>query len=259
MRRRNILFLALLLLSVTSFAQYPYSLEPEPTDSTAADSLVTDSLVSPSGLLQSDPQTMLVAKALIWARRLLYRGFLEDSETGTNAVYALTEWKEISGPFGPVMAHLSVTYLGRVNWLGKNAAWLQMTYRSLETDRPSVDLDLVVEPGEKVGEVYRALWRVNKGSFSSIAFKPPADEFDFDLQDRPKPGEDSELKLFSGSYDVTPYSGSGGNGAKVIAYRSDEVPPLSLVRLGYGGFSLNLRDQASDVEPKFEVPLPTTR
>ena len=112
---------------------------------------------------------------------------------------------------------------------------------------------------DKLGEAYRALWRVNKEELAAVRFGVPSGEFDYDRDDEPRAGEQTTLKLYAGDFPVTLYRGSGGDGAKVIAYRNNEVPPLSLVRLSYGNMSLNLRDRASDVEPKLQVPLPTSR
>ncbi|MCL4306144.1 hypothetical protein KJZ99_09530 [bacterium] len=262
MRSRCTQILALwLFIATVAFAQYPYSLEPAQLDTLVVDTLRTDSIPQPvqEEAVQDDPAARLRSQALTWVRHLLYRGFLDDEVSGVMAVYALTEWKESTGPFGPVIAHLSITYHGGVSWMGKNAAWLQATYKSLETDRPSVDFDLVVERGEKIGEVYRGLWRMNKEPFSNVSFVLPQSVFDDDRLDQPRPGEKTELKLYSGTFPVTVYRGSGAEGAKVVAYRSTGIPPLGLVRLGYGTHCLNLRDRAVDVEPRFEVPLPTSR
>jgi hypothetical protein len=100
---------------------------------------------------------------------------------------------------------------------------------------------------------------VNKDELKSFSFALPMNAFDYDREDKPAPSNESVLKLYAGDFNVREYRGSGADGSKVIAYRASEVPPLGLVRLGYGNMCLNLRDRASDVEPKLEVPLPTSR
>lgn len=258
--------LALLLLILLP-AQAQYSYDPN-KPKVNEDSLQTDSLeadTTSSGelkdlqLSEGDKTSELKTQALTWVRRLIYRGFLDDETTGTSATYALTEWSETSGPFGPVLAHVTVIYLGSVTWLGKPSAWFQATFKSFEDDRPSVDFDLVLSANGGLGEAYRSLWRLNKEELANCYFGPPTGQLDYDREDHPRAGEEQTLKLFSGEFLVTKYVGSGADGAKVVAYRGAGVPPLEIVRLGYGNYSLNLRDRASDVEPKFEVPLPTSR
>ncbi len=262
MRRSCYLALALLfLLTSSATAQYPVSLLPAVSDEDTqdADSLVADTVVAIPAQSESEMASELKKQALTWVRRLIYRGFLDDQVTGTSATYALTEWSESSGPHGPVLAHVSVVYLGSVSWLGKPSTWFQATYKSLDGDRPSVDFDLVLAGRDQLGEAYRALWRVNKEELTAFSFEVPSSEFDSDRDDKPRSGDQTTLKLYSGDFPVTLYRGSGTDGAKVIAYRTKDVPPLSLVRLSYGNMSLNLRDRASDVEPKLQVPLPTSR
>lgn len=270
MRGCNICLLALLLLSVAvCFGQYPVSLptKDEQTDTVTVDSISTDTTaqVEPTKEENTEEEfvgtspSALKAEALMWVRRLVYRGYFDDETTGVTAVYALTAWKEASGPYGPVLGHVSVTYLGSVSWLGNSAAWIQATYKSFEPGRPSVDFDLIMERGEKLGKAYRALWRMNKEELTSANFNIQEGQYDIDRDDQPRSGDETELKLFSGTYPVTVYRGSGADGAKVVAYRGRDIPPLNLVRLGYGTHCLNLRDRANDVEPKFSVPLPTSR
>ncbi len=263
--------LALLLaLATSAMAQYSYTGKPvaaEP-DSLAKDSLSIDTTAAkpvapavpavrePS---ESDRTFAMKRDALTWVRRLIYRGFLDDQTTGTSATYALTEWSETSGPFGPVLAHVTIAYLGSVSWLGKPSAWFQATYKSFDEGRPSVDFDIVLAANDGLGEVYRALWRANKDPLEACGFVLPPGQLDYEREDKPRPGDETVLKLFSGEFPVTKYNGSGADGAKVIAYRGSDVPPLGIVRLGYGGYSLNLRDRANDVEPKLQVPLPTSR
>jgi len=268
MRSWYIGLLALLLLSTgTALAQYPVNAPSrnDQADSLEADTTAQDSLTIPQSTVDSEAeqeaaaQSKVQADALKWVRRLLYRGFFDDENTGVSAVYALTAWKESSGPYGPVLAHVTVTYLGAVSWLGKPSAWIQATYRSFEPGRPTVDFDIIMDTGEQLGDVHRGLWRVNKDELSSVSFKLPPGELDIDRQDRPRGEEQSELKLYAGTFPVTVYRGSGAEGEKVVAYRGEDIPPLNLVRLGYGTFCLNLRDRANDVEPKLQVPLPVTR
>jgi hypothetical protein len=253
------LALLLALCSVAS-AQYPVSLPTKTEDSLKTDSVATDTttLAAPKPS-EFEQMSELKANALKWVRRLVYRGFIDDQLTGTSATYALTEWKEASGPAGPVLAYVTVVYLGAVSWLGQPSTWIQATYKSLDVDRPSVDFDLVLAGRENLGEAYRALWRVNKEELKSFSFGVRPGEFDYDREDKPTPGKELTLKLYAGDFSVTEYRGSGADGEKVVAYRADEVPPLSLVRLGYGNMSLNLRDRATDVEPRLQVPLPTSR
>lgn len=264
MLRRSTLALLLAMTSLV-WAQYPVSLQPAviPTDTATVDTSKVDTVKKAA---QDKPSVSPERKssefkeqALTWVRRLIYRGYLDDQTSGTSATYALTGWNETSGPYGSVIAHVTVVYLGSVSWVGKPAEWFQATYKSLDKERPSVDFDLVLAAGDKLGEAYRALWRLNKEELSAFSFALPGNEFDYDREDQPRAGEQTNLKLYSGDFPVTKYLGSGANGAKVIAYRGTDVPPLGLVRLGYGNNSLNLRDRASDVLPKLQVPLPTSR
>lgn len=242
-----------------TFAQYPVSLPTANDDSLETDSAAVDSAVTAPEPSEFEQLSELKTNALTWVRRLIYRGFLDDQLTGTSATYALSEWREVSGPAGPVQAYVTVVYLGSVSWLGKPSSWFQATYKSLDVDRPSVDFDLVLSGRETLGDAYRALWRVNKEELKSFNFGVKPGTFDYDREDKPTAGKESVLKLYSGDFNITEYRGSGADGDKVIAYRANEVPPLSLVRLGYGNMCLNLRDRASDVEPRLEVPLPTSR
>ncbi|MBK6765782.1 MAG: hypothetical protein IPG71_05440 [bacterium] len=268
MRGLNMALLAVLLVSAwAAYGQYPVSLpsRDDQVDSLEVDTTAADSLRAPApAAVSEEAQTAAMlskvqADAQKWVRRLLYRGYFDDEDSGVSAVYALTAWKESSGPYGPVLAHVTVTYLGAVSWLGNPAAWIQATYRSFEPGRPTVDFDIIVGTGEKLGDVYRGLWRVNKDELSAVNFKIPPGELDVDRQDQPRSEEQMELKLYAGTFPVTVYRGSGTEGEKVVAYRGAEIPPLSLVRLCYGTYCLNLRDRASDVEPKLQVPLPVTR
>lgn len=263
----HVLFALLVVGSAVSFAQYTASQSQRraETDSLDADTTARDSLAAPRTPTELEPAqeaaTLLEvqADALKWVRRLLYRGYFDDENSGVSAVYALTAWKESSGPYGPVLAHVTITYLGAVSWLGQPSAWIQATYRSFELGRPTVDFDIIIDSGEQLGDVHRGLWRLNKDELSSVSFKLPPGVLDVDRQDEPRGEEQSELKLYAGTFPVTVYRGSGVEGEKVVAYRGDDIPPLNLVRLGYGTYCLNLRDRASDVEPKLQVPLPVTR
>lgn len=264
---RHAVLALLLALATSGWAQYSYTGQPVTAeeDTLAKDSLAVDSVKAkpetPAVIERSESErnAELKKEALTWVRRLIYRGFLDDETTGTSATYALTEWSETAGPYGPVLAHLTVIYLGSVSWLGKSSAWFQATYKSFDDDRPAVDFDLVLAAGDGLGEPYRALWRVNKEPLETCNFLPQQGQFDADRQDEPRAGEETVLKLFSGEFPVTKYNGSGADGAKVVAYRGSDVPPLQIVRLGYGNYSLNLRSRANDVEPKLQVPLPTSR
>lgn len=265
---RSISLAALVLqlaLCTLALAQYSYTGKPQTaeTDTLTTDSLSADTVKSEKPAVfepsESDKLSELRKQALTWVRRLVYRGFLDDETTGTSATYALTEWSESSGPHGPVLAHITVIYLGSVSWLGKPSAWFQATYKSFDDDRPTVDFDLVLSAGTGLGEAYRSLWRVNKEELSNCNFAVAPGQFDYDRDDSPKSGDETVLKLYSGEFPVTKYIGSGAEGLKVVIYRGSDVPPLGIVRLGYGGYSLNLRDRANDVEPKLQVPLPTSR
>ncbi len=260
--RIGTLVLALMLIAQLGIAQYSRPAAPSESDSTTADSLrdsTAQALPTPS-VNAPGPKIELMQQAMRWVRRLLYRGYLDNSTSGTSATYALTEWTEAAGPQGPVIAHVTIIYLGAVSWMGKPAEWFQATYKSFENERPTVDFDLVMAASnDKVGEAYRAIWRVDKDELASALFNDTKGMFDFDREDQPVAGEQTVLKLFAGEFPVTKYIGSGGDGAKVVAYRSSDVPPLNLVRLGYGNHSLNLRDRGYDIEPRLQVPLPTSR
>jgi len=256
----GLLTLCSVQLAVAQYSHIGIS-QPEP-DSLKADSLVDSAVVAPKKIAPpaNDERGELMKQALLWVRRLLYRGFLDNSTSGASATYALTEWNETAGPQGPVIAHVTIVYLGAASWLGKPAEWFQATYKSFENERPTVDFDLVLaENGGHLAEAYRALWRMDDEELTAVAFNDTRGAYDFDREDTPQAGEQTVLKLFAGEFPVTKYVGSGVDGAKVVAYRATDVPPLDIVRLGYGRHSLNLRSRASDVLPKLEVPLPTSR
>ena len=254
-RTMNKLLLSLLLCF--AFTQggaaqsYLYNIEG---DSTKQDTALTE-----ADLPVLDPAELAAGKALAWVRRLLFRSFPDYSTTGLWAQYAESDWNRTAGSYGPVRAHMTVNYLGTTAWLGKGAEHFQFIYRTLELPKVTVEVDVIVSPEDKVGEIHRAVYRVNKGEIRSANMTLEQGQLDYDKLDRPKPGEPEELRMYSGTYHPTVYAGTGANAAKVYAYRVAELPPLDLVILGYGNEALVYKKGGDSAVPSFDAPAPSVR
>lgn len=255
-----------------TYAQYdlsPDTTKPEMQDAAqvAADSLKADSTREDTARLEradenanpvvtAAPTAGVVAQANTWLRRLLYRGALDATEIGAYAQYQLTPWDEKVGSYGPVEARLTVYYLGTSEWMGRDAEWLQAVYQTLEGEETMVEYDLIVPSSSEIKTVHRILYRVDRGEVKSMSFALPADQMDYDAADKPADEGAEQIKLYSGTYTIEKFRGSGTDGAGVVIYRSKTVPPLDVVRLGYGDEGLTLTGTGSDAAPRFDVPPP---
>ncbi|HEY3294895.1 MAG TPA: hypothetical protein VGL38_05620 [bacterium] len=202
------------------------------------------------------PNSGAVALANLWLRRLLYRGHLNATEIGAYAQYQLTPWDEKVGSYGAVEARLTVYYLGSSEWMGRDAEWLQAVFQTVEGEPTTVEYDLIVPSAGDIKTVHRALYRVDGGELKALSFALPNNELDYDAADKPTEEGQDQLKLYSGTFAVSKFRGSGTDGATVMCYRSSTVPPLDVVRLGYGDAGLTLTGTGSDAAPRLDVPAP---
>jgi len=138
----------LLFLAPVGKAQYilPYDTLDQEQEELEGDTIITDTLevVEPEGQLDTnyvrpartdaDPDAMVVAKANLWIRRLLFRGWLDTSHIGAFARYQLTSWSPGIGSYGPIDARITVYYLGPTAWLGNDAEWLQVAVQTLNEE-----------------------------------------------------------------------------------------------------------------------------
>jgi len=245
-----------------------------PADSLKADSAKQDTekqdSEKPKGLNQNEipaagdtvpevseaPNSGIVPTANMWLRRLLYRGTLDASEIGAYAQYQITPWDEKVGSYGAVEARLTVYYLGTSEWMGRDAEWLQAVYQTVEGEPTTVEYDLIVPSASPIKTIHRALYRVDGGETKSVNLGMSADQLDYDAADKPAEEGTEQIKLYSGTFTVDKLRGSGTDGSNVVMYRSKTVPPLDMVRLGYGDMGLTLTGTGSDAAPRWDVPPP---
>jgi hypothetical protein len=197
-----------------------------------------------------------VAAANKWVRRILYRGSFDATHIGAYAQYQLTSWDEAVGSFGPVEGKLAVYYLGTSEWMGKDAEWLQLVYQSVDAEPTMVYYDLLVPSASSVKQIYRALYRVDDGQLKTANFAFPADQLDYDAADKPSEDGVETVRLYSGMYETEKSRGAGAEGSVVVIYASKDVPPLGIVRLGYGDACMTLISKGLDAAPRFDVPAP---
>jgi hypothetical protein len=203
-----------------------------------------------------NPEKIAVEQAITWLRRLLYRGKLDVSVIGAYAQYQVTAWGENVGSFGPVEGRLTISYLGTSPFMGKNAEWLQAAFQAVEEEPIIVEFDLLLPSVPRVADVYRALYRVNRGETKALELNLPPNQIDYDREDRPAAETTEELKLYAGTFVCERFRGAGTEGAGVVIYRSDNVKPMNVVRLGYGDEGLTYTGGGNDAEPRFVVPSP---
>ncbi|MBI5059747.1 hypothetical protein HZB60_08210 [candidate division KSB1 bacterium] len=221
----------------------------------AAEEVGTDSV-------RSDPAStgrIALEKAQKWVRRLFYRGWLNPTVIGGFSTYQLTFWGEGTGSYGPVDAKLTVQYLGPTEWMGKDAEWLQAAYYTMESDPELIEFDLIVPARQKITEVYRALYRIDRGELQAMTFGLPAGQIDMDAVDRPLEAGQKSVKVYAGTFDCATYRGTGDVGAEVIVSRSSDVMPLEIVVLGYGDEGLTFSANGANVTPRFKSPPPLSR
>jgi hypothetical protein len=253
---------SLLILHSPAEAQYDYFNQHRDTtkqDSMSEAAPVKIEFEEPAAETIVDPTPEVLEKAILWTRRMMYRGFLDVATTGTWARYAESSWNKTSGSYGPVRAHMTVNYLGATSWMGMPAEHFQTVYRSLGIPKVTVVLDLITSGSAKIDTIRRVLYRVDRGDIQPAVFTLPEGTLDFDRLDQPTAEETKELKMYSGTYEATVYAGSGASAAKVFAYRVADLPPLSLVILGYGEEALIFKSGGDGAEPSFEAPPPVFR
>ena len=206
------------------------------------------------------PEKAVIERATTWLRRMLYRGKLDATVIGAYAQYQITAWSENVGSYGPVEARMTISYLGTSQFLGKNAEWLQAAYQTVEEEAKLVEFDLLLPSAPHVVEIYRVIYRVNRGEMHSLDLNLPPDKIDYDRNDRPESETTEELNLYSGKYVCEKLRGAGVDGADVVIYRSDKVKPLCIVRLGYGGEGMTYTGGGNDAVARFNIaPPPSPR
>jgi hypothetical protein len=207
----------------------------------------------------ADANENLLKQSNTWLRRLLFRGWLDTSHIGAFMSYQLTAWSPSIGSYGPVEARVTIYYLGPTEWMGKDAEWLQAAVQMLSEESRLVEYDLIVPSRSKITEIYRLLYRVDRGEVKSGSLDLPATVMDYDKLDDPIDEGLEDLEFYSGIYQTHLYHGSGSNGAEVYIYRADKMPPLGIVALGYGDEGLTYTSSGSDASPRFYVPPPPGR
>jgi hypothetical protein len=248
---------AILLICGSAFGQYQFNYDAV-QDSGKTDT--TEAITEDEEVPAATPTEDLVKQAITWTRRMLYRGFVSLSTTGSWATYQESDWGRSQGAHGPIRAHFTVNYLGAIPWMSKQAEHMQVVYRTLDAPKVTIEFDLVLNVvNGKVETIHRALYRVNKSELLPADFGIPEDILDYDRLDKPKSEERTELRLYSGTYDATVYAGTGINAAKVYAYRVTDLPPLDLVLLGYGDEAMILKSSGEGAESRFDAPLPSVR
>ena len=253
MRGMRFLFLALVLLGWMTLPSVVVAQEePEQENVLPPDSVTP---TAPAGE-QTTPTENVLEQANTWLRRLLFRGELNSSHIGAYAQYQLTAWREGIGSHGPVLAQLTVYALGPTEYLGEDAEWLQAVYRTMDGEPTVVEYDLTVPPVSKVEKVFRLLCRVDHGETHSTSLAIPEGQVDYDIADRTIPISEEEMRLYSGTYRTRVLRGSGFNGAPVVIYKTDELPPFGVVILGYGEQGLTYIGGGRDGAPVFSVPPP---
>ena len=155
-----------------------------------------------------------------------------------------------------MLAQITIQYLGSLTWLGKDAEWLQASVRVLDEEETNIDYDLIVPSAEKVTDIYRVLYRIDRGNIQTGSFVLPETVVDYDKIDQPQELDPKEIRLFAGTYETKVFSGSGSYGANVYIYRAQPLPPLGIVILGYGNYGLTLKKTGSNAAPRMNIPPP---
>ena len=258
---RRIHSLALTVLLACGMAVPWATAQDEPESDTLQPALEdTMSVQVPAEIAPSDVSTAAAVKrANTWLRRLLYRGVLDVTHIGAYAEYQLTSWSESTGSYGPVDARLTVSYLGSTRWLGADAEWLQAVYRAVDEEAVVIEYDVIVPSSSTIDDIHRVVYRVDRGEIKAADFSISASEVDYDRSDRPVSEGAEALKLYTGTYLTEKLRGSGTDGAEVVIYRVADLPPLGIVRLGYGEEGLTFVAGGDDAVPRMNVPPPPSR
>lgn len=196
----------------------------------------------------------IVADAVLWIRRLLFRSAFNSTEIGAFSQYQITSWSEGRGSYGPVEARLSVAYLGSSDYEGKPAEWIQASYQTADGEPFLVEFDLTVPSSPRINQIQRAFYRVNRELVKSISFALPANSVDQDSLDRPLSEGAEDVELYSGTFRAEKFRGTGSEGVDVVYYRVDSLPPLGILRLGYGDKVLTYTGGGSDAVSRFHTP-----
>jgi len=204
----------------------------------------------------AQPAENVLEQANTWLRRILFRGELNSSYVGAYAQYQITSWREGIGSYGPVLAQMTVYSLGSTEYLGQDAEWLQAVYRTMDGEPTVIEYDLTVPPTAKVEKVYRALCRVDHGETRAVSLALPENQTDYDVADQATQMGEEEVRLYSGTYRTRVMRGSGFHGAPVVIYKSDDLPPLGIVVMGYGEQGMTYIGGGRDGTPVFPVPPP---
>ena len=212
-----------------------------------------------SGGDASGAQTAQIRLADTWVRRLLLRGWLDTSHIGAFARYQLTSWSQGIGSYGPIEARLTVYYLGSTEWMGNDAEWLQVAVQTMEDEPILIEYDLIVPAKQKIDEIYRVLYRVDRGDVKTGNLNLPENVVDYDKLDDPSEEGLEDLEFYSGIFETEVFHGSGTNGADVYIYRADKMPPLGIVVLGYGDEGLTFTSSGTDAAPRFYAPPPPSK
>ena len=208
------------------------------------------------GTTPAEPHAAQLKLANAWVRRLVYRGWLDTSHIGAFARYQLTAWSQAIGSYGPIEARITAYYLGQTEWMGKDAEWLQIAVQTVDDEPTLIEYDLVVSSKAKVDEIYRALYRIDRGEVKAANLSLPDNVLDYDKLDEPSEEGLEDLEFYSGVFETEVFHGSGTNGADVYIYRADKMPPLGIVVLGYGDEGLTFSSSGTDASPRFYVPPP---
>jgi hypothetical protein len=189
-----------------------------------------------------------------WIQRMLYRGALDTKVIGAHATYQLTAWSEAGGSYGPVEARITVSYLGTISHQGKEAEWLQAIYQTMNDEQAVVEFDLTVAAAPDIKEIQRVFYRVDGGSVLPVSFSElygaqNADSVDHAVDEGP-----DQVRLYAGTFEADKFRGVGDNGSDVVIYRAANVPPLGIVRMGYGDQGLTYISGGNNAAARFLPP-----
>lgn len=260
-------FFILAAIALRAPAQYilPYDTIKPPAADVAVDSLenaerppdtVQTAPPSPPPAPGKSPAQLALEQGNLWLRRLLFRSHPDYTLVGAYTRYQLTDWREGIGSHGPVKAKLTVYYLGSSAWMGEDAEWLQAVYQTADAEPVRVEYDLLVPSARSIKEVFRLLYRIDRGELATASLALPEGTFDYDTGDKPRAEGLERVELYSGDYPTHRFRGSGFNGAEVLIYVGDDLPPLGIVRLGYGNEGLTVTGTGVELTPRFDVPPP---
>lgn len=232
------------------------AIEAEPESVVGDEDRPPDTLQAQPPAPGKSPEQLALEQGNVWLRRLLFRSQPDYTVVGAYARYQLTDWSENLGSHGSVKAKLAVYYLGSSSWLGEDAEWLQAVYQTTDAEPIRIEYDIIVPSARKIPEVFRLLYRIDRGEINTASLALPEGMFDYETGDFPREEGMELVELYSGKYQTRRLRGSGVNGAEVLIYIGDDLPPLGIVRLGYGGEGLTVTGTGVELTPRFDVPPP---